>query len=108
MFTLVLTLICALLVAIFAVQNAKLVAVTFLVWRFEVSLVLIILGAAALGATAVFLLGTLKLVRQGRTIKETTQRAKHLESQLERYEQVAEAKKKKETSSPDKEGNNSK
>lgn len=96
MFTLVLALICALLVALFAVQNARPVAVAFLTWRSEVSLVLIILGAAALGAVAAFLLGTLKLVQQRRTIREANQRAQRLESELERLQQAAEAKKKKE------------
>ncbi|HHT70571.1 MAG TPA: DUF1049 domain-containing protein [Firmicutes bacterium] len=92
MLTLVLALICALLVAVFAVQNAKPVAVTFLAWHFEISLVLIILGAAALGAVAAFLLGTIRLVRQGRTVREATQRAQRLESELERLQRAAESK----------------
>ncbi|NLG86453.1 MAG: DUF1049 domain-containing protein [Firmicutes bacterium] len=106
MFTLVLALICALLVAVFAVQNAKPVAVAFLVWRFEVSLVLIILGAAALGAVAVFLLGTLRLVQQSRSIREATQRVQQLESELERCkEQKIKDQKKKEAPTTDNERN---
>ena len=106
MFTLVLALICALLVAVFAVQNAKPVAVTFLVWRFEVSLVLIILGAAALGAVAVFLLGTLRLVQQSRRMREATQHVQQLESELERLqERKTESQKKKEMPATDGERN---
>ncbi|MDK2925725.1 MAG: hypothetical protein PWQ41_1499, partial [Bacillota bacterium] len=48
MFILVVALLCALLVAVFAVQNSVPVTVTFLGWRLEMSLVLIILGAAVL------------------------------------------------------------
>lgn len=107
MLTLVLALICALLVAVFAVQNAKPVAVAFLVWEFEISLVLIILGSAALGAIAVFLLGTLNLVQKNRKLKEATQRVQSLESELEQLHQVAENKKKSEVLAQEKERNNS-
>lgn len=81
-FVLVLALICALLVAIFAVQNSVPVAVSFFTWQFQMSLVLIILGAAALGAVAVFLLGLVRLVRQGRLLREAQNKVKRLEDEL--------------------------
>ena len=55
---LVLALACALLVAIFALQNAGKVVVAFLLWHFEVSLALVILGSTLLGAVFVFLFRT--------------------------------------------------
>ncbi|MGI6604322.1 MAG: LapA family protein [Firmicutes bacterium] len=79
---LVLALVCALLVAVFAVQNSVPVAVTFLTWRFEMSLVLVILGSAALGAVAVFLLAMLRLMRQGRLLREANQKARRLQDEL--------------------------
>ena len=92
---LVLALMCALLAAVFAVQNAKPVAVAFLAWQFEISLVLVILGAAALGAAAVFLLGTVRLIKQSRLLKEADLRIKRLESDREHLEKPAEVKKDK-------------
>jgi putative membrane protein len=106
MLKLVFALICALLIAVFAVQNAKAVAVAFLVWRFETSLVLIILGAAALSAVAVFLFGTLRVVQQGRTVREATKRIQQLESELERLQVKTEGQNMKEVPTEDRERNN--
>ncbi|MGI6143281.1 MAG: LapA family protein [bacterium] len=80
---LVLALFCALLVAIFAVQNAGTVVVGFLHRRFEVSLALVILGSTVLGAVFVFLLGIVQQISRGRRIKEYRNRIKELEVQLE-------------------------
>jgi putative membrane protein len=104
LFKLVLALICALLIAVFAVQNAIAVAVSFLAWRFETSLVLIILGSAALGAVAVFLLGTLGLIKQKRDLREAAQRIQQLESELERLQQKSQTPNKKDTPAQDQEG----
>lgn len=79
---LVLALVCALLVAIFAVQNAGKVAVGFLVWRFEISLALVILGSTLLGAVFVFLLGLVQQISRGRQMKEYRNRIKELENRL--------------------------
>jgi uncharacterized integral membrane protein len=100
-FILVVALLCALLVAVFAVQNSVPVTVTFLGWRLEMSLVLIILGAAVLGAVAVFLLGSVTLFRQRHQLREAEQKVKKLEDELakltassvpEHTEQTAETK----------------
>jgi len=53
-------LIFALLVAVFAVQNTMMVTISFLMWEFNISLVLVILGAASFGALCVFLVGMFK------------------------------------------------
>ncbi|HHW55593.1 MAG TPA: DUF1049 domain-containing protein [Firmicutes bacterium] len=79
---LVLALACALLVAIFALQNAGKVVVAFLLWHFEVSLALVILGSTLLGAVFVFLLGLVQQISRGRKIKEYRLRIKELEEQL--------------------------
>ncbi|MDK2882334.1 MAG: hypothetical protein PWP58_670 [Bacillota bacterium] len=82
MFILIVALFCALLVAVFALQNSVPVTVTFLAWRLEMSLVLIILGAAVLGAVAVFLLGSMTLLRQRHQLREAGRKIKKLEDEL--------------------------
>ncbi len=55
--TLLLAIVFAFLIALFAVQNSMLVSVNMFKWNIEASLVLVILGAAALGfCMALFLL----------------------------------------------------
>jgi lipopolysaccharide assembly protein A len=58
---LVLSLFCAMLVALFAVQNSHEVLVKFLTWELHTSLALLVIGAVAAGA---LLLGLLALFRQ--------------------------------------------
>ncbi|MDO9116578.1 MAG: LapA family protein [Nitrospira sp.] len=53
--TLFIALLFAILIAVFALQNTVAVTVHFLVWDYDTSLVLIILGSAMLGALLTFL-----------------------------------------------------
>ncbi len=59
---LAIALIIALAIAIFAVNNSTTVTLSFLMWQFQASLVVVILGSAALGATVVALLGLLRQI----------------------------------------------
>lgn len=59
-FYLIFSLIFALLVALFAIQNTMLVVVKFLFWQVELSLVLVILGSAAAGALLVLFFNLFK------------------------------------------------
>ncbi|WP_258359945.1 LapA family protein [Moorella sulfitireducens] len=80
----------ALLVAIFALQNAGPVEINFLVWKSRyISLVLVILGSAAFGAVAVFLLGVVRQVRQAREVKELKSQLKKLQETVAGYEKEA-------------------
>lgn len=83
MWKLVLALLFALLVAIFAVQNAMLVLVGFLHWKFEISLALVILGSTAAGALVVFLLGLVQQVSRGMKMREYRNKILKLETDLE-------------------------
>lgn len=83
---LVLAFLFSLLVAVFAVQNAEPVAVKFLAWRFETSLVIVILAAAALGAALLALLGIFAQLRLGILLKSTRGKASHLQKELTRLE----------------------
>jgi putative membrane protein len=89
-FKLVVALICALLVALFAVQNHQGVAVRFLTGGLEISLALIIIGSAAVGAIFAFVLGIFRQFSQGRRIKEYKQRVAKLEEELESFQGACE------------------
>ncbi|GAW92700.1 LapA family protein [Calderihabitans maritimus] len=75
----------ALVVAVFAVQNAQTVSIRFLTWEFkDISLVLIILGSAALGAVMMAFISTIKQIKNFRKLKEMQRENKRLQEQLEK------------------------
>ena len=69
----------ALLVAIFAVQNALPVTVSFLLWSFQTSLVIIILGAATFGAMTILSLAMLVQFKLKRNLTKLKQSHQQLE-----------------------------
>ena len=79
---LVIALLFAVAVAVFAVQNATPVQVNFLRWHFESSLVVVILISAALGALLTVLLGVPRVLRIRRRLKEESTRLMELEQRL--------------------------
>lgn len=81
---LALALLFALVVAIFAVQNAVPVGVSFLTWRFETSLVLVILGGAALGALSVGVLGVFKQIGMSFRLWDQEARSRRLEAEIKK------------------------
>ncbi len=68
---LILALAFAMVIALFAVQNAATVEVRFLAWHFETTLVIVILASTAVGALVVGLLGFFKQVRLGHQLHGT-------------------------------------
>lgn len=100
---LIVALVFSLLVAVFAIQNTEIVVIKFLTFQSSVSLVLVILGSAAVGALALFFLnlfrqvGSWMTVRQLRHQKEELEKkVKLLEERLNPPEQPAPAECKKE------------
>ena len=68
---LVLGLIFSIAVAVFAVQNSTRVDITLLLWQLKnISLVLVILGSALIGALSAGLFGIVKQIRLKMKIKE--------------------------------------
>ena len=68
---LVLGLIFSIAVALFAVQNATRVDITLLFWQLKsISLVLVILGSALIGALSAGLFGIVKQIRLKKKIKD--------------------------------------
>jgi uncharacterized integral membrane protein len=72
----------SLLVAIFAIQNAVPVTVSFFVWSAQTSLVLIILGAATFGAMVIISLATYVQFKQRIIIQKAKQRQGELEAEV--------------------------
>lgn len=79
---LVIALIFAVAVAVFAVQNAGTVTIRFGLWLVETSLVVVILISAVLGAVVTVLLGIPGALRARRRLKEQSARLMELEQRL--------------------------
>jgi len=79
---LILSLICSLLIAIFAVQNASLVTIQLLWITKEVPLVLVILGSAFGGALIMLLLAIWRELRLKLRRKQQRQKDEHLTNDL--------------------------
>ncbi|MDI3547682.1 MAG: hypothetical protein PWR10_1334 [Halanaerobiales bacterium] len=59
----------ALIVAIFAIQNANTVSISIFTWKYEVSLVIIVLGAIVFGAIIMGLVTSIKQIRLSRELR---------------------------------------
>jgi len=76
-------LIFALLIAIFASQNAELVEIEFIFWQKETPLVVVVLIAAILGALIIGLPGWIKQFRQSYVVRSLRQKINRLEKEKE-------------------------
>lgn len=85
---LVSALVFSLLVAVFAIQNTEIVVIKFLTWNFSVSLVLVILGSAVVGALALFFLSLFRQVNSWMTIRQLNHRKDELEKQMKKLEET--------------------
>jgi uncharacterized integral membrane protein len=77
-FYLILALVLAILVAIFAVQNAQEVNVRFLVWTFQSSVVVVILISLGVGALLAALMSLPQMLRASRRLRESERRLERL------------------------------
>lgn len=80
---LVVALLFALVVAVFAVQNSEPIAFKLFGWQSETSLVFIVLGAAAAGAATAGLIGFVRQVKSSFRIRQLQTRLQKLEQELE-------------------------
>jgi len=84
----VMALIFAVLVAIFAIQNSTPVHVQFLFWEIQrISQVLVILGAAAIGALIVLFMGAGKQIRLIWQVRQLTQQNSQLKNEHQQLKQ---------------------
>lgn len=79
---LILALAFAILIALFAVQNAATVEVRFLVWHFKTTQVIVILASTAVGALVVGLPGLFKQMRLGFQLHGTQGQVSRLQELL--------------------------
>ncbi|AZR73095.1 hypothetical protein BBF96_06675 [Anoxybacter fermentans] len=85
--TVVITLLFALLVGVFAVQNDIDVSLKFFTWQFETSLVVVVLGGVALGALMIGILGLISQIKARIQIRTLKGKIKSLEKQLEKLKE---------------------
>lgn len=83
---LVCALVFSLIVAIFALQNTEVVIVKFLTFQFSISLVLVILGSAVVGAFSLYFLGLFKQVGSWFKNRQLNNRKEELEKQVKELE----------------------
>ncbi|MCI0483493.1 MAG: LapA family protein [candidate division NC10 bacterium] len=77
-FYLVLALVLAILVAVFAVQNAQEINVHFLVWTFQSSVVVVILISLGVGALLAALISLPQTLKARRRFRESERRLERL------------------------------
>jgi len=82
-FYLILALVLATLVAIFAVQNAQEVNVRFLVWTFQSSVVVVILISLGVGALLAALISLPQMLRARRRFMESERRLERLAGRID-------------------------
>ena len=93
-FGFIISLIFAILVSVFAVQNSGSVVISFMFAEFNISQALVILISAALGAIIVMLLGFIKQIKLKLKIKEQLKRIKNLEEENKLFNNKIEESKK--------------
>ena len=79
-FKFIVSLLFAVLVAIFAIQNAGSIEVRFFFAQFTISQAVVILGSAIIGAIIVLLLGLIKQIRQNLKIKQLSKEVENLKN----------------------------
>jgi len=72
MFTLIIALITVILVALFSVQNAAPVVISFFFWRFEASLAVVIFLSTLAGVLITVIIYSSRLVKKAISARKTT------------------------------------
>lgn len=85
-FKFIVSLIFAVLVAIFAIQNAGSVDVKFFFAHFRISQAVVILASAIIGAIIAVLLGLIKQIKQRMKIKQLTKEVDNLNKDKEKFQ----------------------
>lgn len=90
-FGVILALIFSLLIAIFALANNQLIIVNYLYGKTEISAVIVILGAAILGAFVIFLLNIFKQIKAGFRLRSLQSELNEVRSQVNELENERDA-----------------
>lgn len=78
----VLILIFAIIITLFALFNSVVVPVSLLFFEVEVSLALVIVVSTLIGAVLIALIGTVRKIKSGKEIKELNKKSTELEKQI--------------------------
>ena len=81
---LIVAIIVAILAVVFALQNAVPITVSFLTWRFESSLALVLLITLALGIIMSLLVSVPSMIKRKRMISGQKKKSRELESSLQK------------------------
>jgi len=81
--SLILALIIAILAIVFALQNAHVTTIQFLLWQIQGSLALVVLLTATLGAIVGLLVSVPSVIRRNRRIAHQKQRIEELQASLD-------------------------
>ena len=81
---LIMAIIVAILAVVFALQNAISIAVSFLTWKFESSLALVLLITLALGIIMSLLVSVPSMIKRRKIISSQKKKIQELESSLQR------------------------
>lgn len=85
--TIIFGLIFAILIAIFAIQNASIVALNLLMWKFEISLAVVVLGSIIFGALVIGIFSYFKQFQLRRKNKNLKLEIQSLKDELENKEE---------------------
>lgn len=85
-FGVILALLFSMIIALFAIANNQPIVVNYLYGRAEVSAVIVILGAAVLGALVIFLLNIFRQVRTGLMMRGLRQEIDNLQEKIQEIE----------------------
>ncbi|MBN2898843.1 MAG: LapA family protein [Clostridia bacterium] len=81
--TLIISLIFAIFIALFAAMNGGEVTINLFFWKLEnVSQAMVILGSAAVGAILVYLSGTMHRLKSGKRVRDLEKKVTSLEKEL--------------------------
>jgi uncharacterized integral membrane protein len=81
---LIVAIIVAILAVVFALQNAVPITVSFLTWRFESSLALVLLITVALGVIMSLLVSVPSMIKRRKIISNQKKKIRELESSLQK------------------------
>ena len=84
---LIIALVFAILVAVFSIQNSGPVSLLFFGWEFSTSLVVVVLGAAVLGALIMWIIGSFKQLKVKKEKRNLKKQIKNLEDEKNNLKQ---------------------
>lgn len=96
--TIIFGLIFAILIAIFAIQNASIVALNILIWEFEISLAVVVLGSIIFGALVI---GIFSYYKQFQLKRKNKNLKLEIQSLKEELDELKEEKRRLEKYSPE-------